>query len=210
MRILVISASLGTTAEKTITKQEGYVVDFVFYNDNNFPKRTASFTPRMNAKILKMLAWMTNPGYDYYLWMDSNFSISRNDVIKWFMNNIGDSDALFFKHPERSSINSEALFMRDRAKAGDSYLIGRIDGEPIVEQALRYIEAEGYNDSLLIAASSFFYKNTERMRAALKEWYFETCIGSIRDQLSLPYVLKEFDIDFKLMEENVFNLKYLK
>lgn len=210
MRVLVISASLGTEATKTIAEQDGHEVDFVFYNDNNFPKRTASFTPRMNAKIPKMLGWMLNPGYDAYLWMDNNFSITRSDTIQWFVSQLGENDTLFFKHPSRTEIMSEAKFMRHKVSEGDLYLKGRIEGENIIEQTIRYYANPNFNDDLLIAACAFMYRPTKYMQSILKEWYFETCIGSIRDQLSLPYVLKKNNCNFKLIPDNVFGLKYLK
>ena len=210
MRVLVISASLGMKTTKSIAKQEGHAVDFVFYNDDNFPNRNASFTPRMNSKILKMLGWMINPGYDFYLWIDNTFSITRNDTIQWFISKIGNSDALFFKHPSRSSIMSEAQFMHHKVAAGDKYLTGRIKGEPILAQAAKYCSKETYEDDLLIAACAFFYRPTKHMTSILREWYFETCIGSVRDQLSLPYVLQKNNCDFKLIPDNVFGLKYLR
>jgi len=210
MRVLIISAALGTKHTKQISGQINHDVDFIFYNDDNFPKRTSSFTPRMNAKILKMLGWMLNPGYDYYIWMDSNFSVSRNDAVSWFINSIGSHDALFFKHPQRSSILKEAQFMVSQVEKGDAYLAGRINGEPVLEQAEAYCKKDGYVDDLLIAASSFCYKATEGIKDMLRDWYFHTCVYSIRDQISLPYVLRKHKIDFKLIEENVFGLKYLK
>jgi TOD1/MUCI70, glycosyltransferase-like domain len=210
MRILVVSALIGTNKSKSISKQEGHDVEFIFYNNANFPIRTASFTPRMNSKIPKMLAWMLNPGYDYYIWMDSNFSMHRNDSVQWFIENIGHAHALFFNHPQRSSIMDEAKFMVSRAEQGDTYLTGRIDGEPVLDQAELYCAEDWFEDDLLIAASSFCYRPSKQMKEFLRDWYFHTCVFSIRDQISLPYLIKKHSIDFKLINENVFGLKYLK
>lgn len=210
MKVLVISAAMGSNREKKIAEQEAHDVDFVFYNDSNFPTRASSFTPRMNAKIFKMMAWMLHPGYDLYIWMDNYFNISRPDTAKWFVDNLGENDALFFKHPNRSSIISEAMFMVERVKKGDDYLEGRINGEPVLEQAKRYRNEDWFEDDFLIAASSFCYRGNKAMQSAMEDWYLQTCLFSVRDQISLPYILKKHGINFTLILENVFEIKYLK
>lgn len=212
MRVLVVSANMGRTVSNTVVKQKDFDVDFICYNDTNLPLRKSSFTPRMNAKIPKMLAWLINPGYDYYIWMDSYFNMNRDDSVAWFMKNIKGHDALFFQHKQRNTIVSEAKFMKDEYDKGNSYIQSRINGEPVCEQADNYVKS-GFVDNTLIVASSFCYsaelvKNKEYN--VMKEWYFQTCFWSIRDQVSLPYVLQLFNINYKLSEENVFGLKYLK
>lgn len=210
MKVLVISAAMGSNREKKIAEQEGHDVDFVFYNDINFPTRVSSFTPRMNAKIFKMMAWMLHPRYDLYIWMDNYFNINRNDTVKWFIDNLGENDALFFNHPSRSSIIGEAMFMVEKVAKGDTYLKGRINGEPVMEQAKRYREEEWFKDDLLIAASSFCYRGNRAMQLAMEDWYLQTCLFSVRDQISLPYIIKKHGINFTLINENVFSIKYLK
>lgn len=211
-KVLVISAALGSTQTKVIAKQKDFNVDFAFYNDDNFHKRSASFTPRMNAKLLKMLGWKYNPGYDYYIWMDSYFNMTRPDTVKWFIESMGDKDALFFKHPSRNSIIDEAKFMESKVAEGDTYLKNRIKGEPVLDQAKTYCAEDKFKDSFLIAASAFCYssKLVSHPYNVMEEWFFNVCTGSIRDQISLPYVLQKFGVNFKLIEENVFALKYLK
>ena len=212
-KVLVVSANLGRDGKNTVVKQTGAMVDFLFINKRNWPDRNASFTPRMNAKIPKMLAWKIKPGYDYYLWIDSYFNIHHSDTISWFLEQIGDHDILLFKHQQRSSIKDEARFMAEKRDAGDSYIIQRIKGEPVVNQAMFYSSDENFKDDLLIAASAFFYSSNliqNKDYNLLKEWYFETCFFSIRDQISLPYLLWKFKTDYKLLNEDVFSCKYLK
>ena len=209
MKVLVISAAIGSKSTKSISEQSGHDVDFVFYNDDNYQLRKLSFTPRMNAKTFKMLAWELHPGYDMYIWMDSYFSMNRNDAVDWFVEKIGRKEALFFNHPNRSSIMDEANYMESEAARGNQHLKNRVDGEPVLKQVGMYLR-KGYVDDLLIAASSFCYKPTDAVKMALKDWYLNVCLYSIRDQISLPYVLKQHKINFELINENVFELRYLK
>lgn len=213
MKVLVISAGFGIASHKEIAKQKNHFVDFVFFNDSNFPTRDASFTPRMNGKIPKMLAWLYYPGYDYYIWMDSYFKMSQEDSVAWFVSQMQGYDALFFKHPYRSSIMSEAEYMESEAEKGNTYLTPRLKGEPVLRQAKAYCADKDFKDELLIAACAFCYSGKiveDKGNNLMKEWYLQTCIGSVRDQISLPYVLSKFNVNYKLIEENVFGLKYLK
>jgi hypothetical protein len=213
MRVLVLSASIYGKKVSHMVKQEGVSADFIFYNESNLPTRTSSFTPRMTAKIPKMLGWLLHPGYDYYIWIDDRYSMSRPDAVAWFLENIQGHDALFFKHPERSSVLKEAEYMDYWSKHGREHYAVKIVGEPIVEQAKMYCSDHNFKDNLLIEAGVFCYsseivKNTEYN--VMKEWFFEVCTKSIRDQLSLPYVLQKFRINYKLLTPNARSVIYLR
>lgn len=213
MKVLVVSVNVGSTKSNIVAPQDGHDVSFICYNDSNFPGRRASFTPRMNAKIPKMLAWELNDGFDYYIWMDSYFNMNHPDSVDWFIKTIGNHDALFFKHPSRSSILDEAKFMIARMDAGDKYITGRINAEPIMDQVEKYLKDSTFSDNILIAASCFCYSSRlviNRRYNPMKEWFYQVCMGSIRDQLSLPYILHTFNVNYKTVCDNVFSLKYLK
>lgn len=212
MKILVSTANMGLKNKGVFVKQE-IPTDFKIHNNENFPKRTASFTNRMKGKIPKMLSWKLYDDYDYYIWIDAYYHMRYPHVTKWFINNIGNYDALFFKHPDRNTIFDEANYMIKLSKKGNKGLIERINGEPILEQIKKYKEDKNFNDNFLINASCFCYSSKlvkNKNYNMMKEWYFEVCTGSIRDQLSLPYVLQKFNVNFKLMKENTFKMNLLK
>lgn len=173
----------------------------------------ASFTPRMAGKIPKILGWELMPGYDYYLWIDDNYNIIRPDTVQWFIDNIGNHQALFFRHAERGSITSESQFMYGAMKKGSKHITPRINGEPILEQVNHYLQDNHFKDTFLINASTFFYsrKLVENMADnVMRSWFYEVCRWTIRDQLSLPYVLQKHCTDFALMDINPFKFDYLK
>lgn len=204
---------MGSVKSNIMVKQEGVIADFICYNDANFPPRTASFTPRMVSKIPKMLGWLLHPSYDYYIWIDSDMNMNRPDAVAWFIENINSHDVLFFKHPERSSIKDEIDFIKKQVNAGNEKLQKKVLNEPIEKQVEKYLYDDKFIDNVLIAAGAFCYsrdvvKNTEDN--FMKAWFFETCFWSIRDQLSLPYVIQKYRVNYKLIAENIYKHKYLK
>lgn len=212
-RVCVISANMGGTKRNIVVPQEGYSVDFMCYNDSNFLKRSSSFTPRMTSKIPKMLGWLLNPGYDYYIWMDARFNMRLPDSVDWFVRNMGTHDMLLFKHPWRSTIADEAIFIDEQVKNGHKILTDKTHGEDTLVQAERLCGESWFKDNFLIAAGAFCYSANvveNRDFNIMKEWFFQTCIGSIRDQISLPYCLQKLNTDYVVMDSDIYTLKYLR
>lgn len=204
---------MGSVKNNIVIPQSGHSVDFICYNDSNFLKRSSSFTLRMTSKIPKMLGWLLSPGYDNYIWMDSRFNMRLSDSVDWFIRNLGNHEILLFKHPWRGTIIDEAVFIDEQVKKGHKILVEKTRGEDTLLQAKKLCEESWFIDDLLIAAGAFCYSAKlveDKNYNVLKEWYFQTCIGSIRDQISLPYCLKKFNTDYIVIEKDVFKLKYLR
>jgi hypothetical protein len=212
MKILVTSANTSGIFSNTCVKQKGYDVDFICYNKNNFSIRQNGLHPRTVGKIPKMLSWELKENYDYYIWFDYSFNINREDTVEWFINQLGNADVAFFKHPHRNTVIDELNFCIDNMKIGNQYLLQRYDGERMVEQVDKYIK-DGFVDNILIAAGSFIYSNNlvkNREYNLMKEWFYHNCLYSVQDQLSLPYLLQKLNINFNIIEENILECKYLK
>jgi hypothetical protein len=211
MRILVTSARIGNICNKSIPTQQGHDVTFICLDSTNFAPRSKSMTARMVSKIPKMLAWDLYPGYDMYIWMDSNFNFTTNKFADWFVKRIGDKQALFFKHPHgRTTIKSEADFLINQQAKGDRYLIDRCFGEDIQNQIDTYLKDPNFVDNKLMACGIFAYKASvveNRQCNLMKEWYYNVCRWNIRDQVSLPYALSKFDISYELINDNIYDFE---
>lgn len=212
MRIAIVSANLGSIdSQKEHVKQslpEGDTVDFFLHDDRNTaPKMDIS--PRLQAKIYRMLAFDLHRGYDYYIWLDSCFQITSPDFVKWMIEKLGDKKAAFFKHYERDSILSEAKFVEESMLNGSAYLVKRYAGLPLLQQVDSYLQA-GYQDNVLLAAGCFIYKPTKNMCNCMTEWLYENFRWSSLDQLSLPYVLWKFKIDYNIIDEHILKLERLQ
>lgn len=174
------------------------------YDDASWDKPKKGFTDHP-----KMLAWQMYGGYDVYLWIDAPFSMKKETSLQWYLDQLGDKDAAFFKHPNRNSIEEEYEFMDTLMSKGDNYLLQRYEGESMGGQVSRYLDDDGYTDDRLFACTSFIYTKKiveNKEYNVMKEWFFHNCIWSVQDQLSLPYLLHKFNINYNTINEDVYKV----
>lgn len=210
MKVLVTTANFGGPTLRNYKEQDtAHEVSYISYNDDNFPRRDKAMHPRLKGKIPKMLAWELHPGYDYYIWLDSTFSIPRVDTIDWFVKQCKGANICLFKHSERNSIKQELAFMEKRMNEGYRFLREKYSGEPIREQVQSYV----YDDDILFECGAYIYSKklvTDKNYNIMKEWFYHNCIWSVQDQLSLPYLVKKFNVKFKIFDTDIYNSPYVK
>lgn len=189
-----------------------WTFDFFYFNEANFPLRSSAMTPRLQAKIPKMLGWDIVPQYDYYIWLDSSFRIRNPDCVRWFVEQCAGYDIAVFNHNKRNSIRSEMMYMQNKMRQGDQYLVERYGSEPFETQVERYLLDPDFNDSSLYAAGAFVYSKELVSRAdnALKEWFHQTVTGSIQDQLSFPWVLSKYRARVKVLPLPIFDNPFIE
>jgi hypothetical protein len=218
MMVCLLVANLGgidTDPRAGYVAQElppGWVFDFFYFDEANFPLRASAMAPRLQAKIPKMLGWDMVPTYDYYIWLDSAFRIRSPDCVRWFVEQCAGFDIALFSHNKRNSIGSEMAFMQRKMRKGDRYLIDRYGSEPFEAQVERYLRDPDFEDSALYAAGAFIYSKdlVSRPDNALKEWFHQTVVGSVQDQLSLPWVLSKFKARVKVLPLPMFDNPYIE
>lgn len=213
IKVLVTTASFGSDIHSTWVDQQSSKYDITLnrVSDETDSARSLAMHPRLRAKMPKMLSWEEHPGYDYYIWMDHCFSLNYNTAIEKMVDYCRDTDACFFRHSARSSVESEAQFVLRLLDEENQYVLDRYKGELIVEQLEHYKKDKGWNDNFLIECGTFiFSKNIVENRKynLMKEWFYHNCLWSIQDQLSLPYLLHKFKTKYKFFEKNVFSNDY--
>tara|TARA_R110000824_G_C15162020_1_gene671976 strand:+ start:125 stop:1537 length:1413 start_codon:yes stop_codon:yes gene_type:complete len=215
-KVLVTTASFGSPLRySTWVDQESSRYDITFnrVTDETETSRPLAMNPRLCAKMPKMLAWEDNPGYDYYIWMDSNQSLTDPTAIERMVDQCIDTDACFFKHSARSSVQQEVEFVLEQMVNGDQYILDRYEGEKMEEQLNHYLQHEDWNDNLLIECTVFIYSKDivqNREYNLMKEWFYHNCIWSVQDQISLPYLLNIFKTKYKIWNKNVWDNDYTK
>jgi hypothetical protein len=173
--------------------------DFFKYDDNNYPTRMNALHSRLQAKIPKMLMHELHPGYDYYIWLDGNFSLVDSSAISNFINSCTNKDACFFAHPYRATVGEEFGFMLDHTNS-NPYLIKRYLFEFFDDQYKEYCKAPGYLTEPLWACGSFIYSKSLLEKQdfnIMQQWFYHNCRYSVQDQLSLPYLM--------LLNKDVYN-----
>jgi len=211
IRVLHISANTNSyhvdhSNDNVVQQGDGFTYEFKYLDDVSFPPRINSLHPRLQSKIPKMLGHELFPGYDYYLWTDSNITLKSPDAIKHFLDL--DSDWVLFNHNRRTLLKEEFEFMIEYKNR--DYLEKYIN-EFIPEQYIEYKTSSDNFDSIpLYGNGCLMYKNTELNKKITREWYYHNARYSIQCQLSLPYVLNKYP-ELKISTiYNIIDNKYTK
>jgi len=149
---------------------------------------------RRTAKIFKVLPHLFLSEYEISVWIDAN-RLLRRDILTLVSESTNSHQIALFSHNKRSNIIEEA---KECIKRG-------LDEREIIETQIgRYAKRENieslglYNGSFLIRRHS-----NNVIIAVMNLWWEEIEHNSVRDQLSLPYVMSQFDLDPYLLSGDV-------
>lgn len=206
--VAVTSANLGSFDKKqNHVPQEYHDGDVAYHTwtDENFEPRKNSMTPRLQARIPKMMSWNMLPGHDFYLWVDSSCQLADKGSVKWFMDQLGSADFAFFRHNKRKTVGEEAEYLRKRLDMGCPYITPRYKGEHLDRQ-MAVIE----EDNPLFATTAFIYNDTKEARDALTLWWLHTSLYHSIDQLSLYKAVTDAGASYNVIDEDYLKCKYLE
>lgn len=214
MSTIVLQANLGNFDKPVGPVEQDITVSFHRFTDNNFPP-IEGFTPRLQYRVCKMFGWQMKPDFDYYIWLDGVLALGRSDSAQWLIDQLGDNDIAFFKHPKRDSIAEEVqhlddyLNRRKGTKRGQDYLIKRYKNG-LHKEALKVIsQAPQFVDDKLYASTAFIYRNTQDVQDFMTAWglyqyRYYTC-----DQVILPFLLWFHRLKVKVLDGTVDKSLYL-
>ncbi|WP_442587836.1 glycosyltransferase domain-containing protein [Pedobacter sp. AW31-3R] len=220
-RVRVTTASFGESQrqlaiESPLTYKD-YSIDTAFYNNFNTKSRENSLHTRLKGKIPKMMEWLSFPDYDYYIWVDSRFTLREGFLEAIFRFENEDADLFLFNHPDRSTIRDELEFMNLHMNDVNSplyfYLNIRYHGELINEQVELYLQDTSFYDHQLFSMGCFMYSKrivTNSDYNLMSDWYLHNSLYSIQDQLSFPYLLHKHQVKFKVYPDNLINNSFMK
>lgn len=213
MRIGILTANLGGFDEDIDSvKQnlpEGVEVVSHKWTDSNFLPMTCAMSPRFQYRIPKMFGWQMFPNCDIYIWLDGSMSLQNPDSVKWFLEQLGNNDMLFFHHPWRKNVKEEVEHIEEKLQSKSKYLTSRYENGLHMECYKEIMTDEEFQDNKLFASTMFVYKNIEKVREMLMDWWFLQSRYYSCDQISLPYVLWSKEIKVKTIKEDVFKSEYL-
>lgn len=212
MKIAILSANLGNF-DKPIdpvpqVTAHSHEVAFHCFTDADFPP-VAGLTPRLQYRIPKLFGWEMFPGYDVYVWLDASCTFERPDCLQWFLEHLADNDMAVFKHPSRRNIRQEAAHIEDKLSQGHKYMVPRYGGGLHKEQLAAIMADKSFHDDELYASTAFVYRDTPRVREAMKTWWFHQSRYFTCDQLAQTYALKKHALKLKVIDENLFKIGYL-
>jgi hypothetical protein len=213
MQIAVISANMEGFDRPVEYAAQSVDYDSYLFTNENFPLRFCAMTPRLQARIPKMFGWQMAPGYDFYIWVDCSYSLLHQDSVKWLIEQCTGFDVVVFRHPRRTTIQQEADYIKWRLAKNCTYIVPRYQNELIDEQMAEIKKDEEFVDENLYQSSTLVYKNNDKVKDMMKEWWYHTSRFHIVDQLALPYVLYKSDCTVRAisvpMKTDVIRTPYL-
>lgn len=210
MKIAMITANLGGFDKTVPHVSQSIEYDYFLFTDENFPPRFKAMMPRLQAKIPKFFGWQMAPGYDYYFWIDGNFTLTNPDSLKYFFDNCHDYDIVVLKHPRRNTVKWEARYLQRGLKQQSKYLVGRYENELLDGQMAEINADKDFIDDLLVIGGVFMYRNTPDVRKMLKEWWYYVSRYLIMDQCSFSYVLKKSGLRINVLPDMYDDCPYLR
>lgn len=215
MKLLIYSANIDNYDHKqeNVEQDVPYGIDLVeyhCYDDSNTPRRFNSMTPRLQARLCKMMTWQFKPDYDYYLWVDSSCRLPKEDSAAWFMDQLGDSDIAVFRHNKRQTVQEEADYLKARLideKEGrkQNYVLSRYENEDIDGQ-MAVVDPTAQ----LFASTALIYRNNQVTRDLMTVWWLNTSMFHSIDQLSLPHAITHTGAEVSVIDEDYLKCSYLE
>lgn len=136
--------------------------------------------PVMNAKIYKVLPHLFLDT-DYSIWIDGSVTLKVEPEVLIAL--LEEKEIGVFTHPDRTNILEEA-------DVCINWELG--DPEIINKQLDRYRKRQfDLDNSGLGACYIVVRKHTPEINTLNEKWWAEICRGSVRDQISFPYVYKD-------------------
>jgi hypothetical protein len=127
-----------------------------------------------------MMPHVVLPDYDYWIWMDGNQQLAE-DPWKLVAEYLEDGvNIASYKHPDRECVFQEL----------DACLKMRKDDPTIMQYQIDRYKDEGYPaKNGLTETTVVLRRNCDETQNLDEAWWHEIQRGSLRDQLSLDYVL---------------------
>lgn len=172
--------------------------DFILFSDNpctadgwvQLPFEPFQHDPRRNAKFCKILPHELLFSYEISIWVDGNFQLfpALSDLFQIFLR--ADEVLMLFRHRRRNCIYDEAK---------ECLRWGKDAPDVINDQMMEY-KRLGHPEGWGLFMGGFLMRKHHSSMCinVMKDWWKEVDTHSVRDQLSLPVVLRQHAI--KIMD----------
>jgi len=208
LKIAVLTANLGGFDNTVLPVDQSVPYDYHIFDDDNFPP-IAGLTPRLQYRLPKLFGWEMYPGYDIYIWLDGSMSLQRKDSVEWMLRQLSDKDAAFFKHPDRSTVKEEVDYIEKKLQEGNRYITSRYKNGLHKENYKEMSKHKAWKDDTLLASTSFIYRNNNAVQSVLRAWWFYQSRYFSCDQIPLPFVIKQYELNIKVIQDNIFKNPYV-
>lgn len=151
----------------------------------DLPPRLAAKLPRARPDLFS-----TNSAS---CWMDANVRDSSGYLSNLVRTTLVGAELAIFRHPKRKSVAEEIAFLKKFSKFRPL---------PLDEQVERY-KSRGFTDDRgLFYTGVIARRHSERMANFGNAWLVEVAYGSVRDQVSFPYILTTTSLTVAVLGED--------
>lgn len=215
-KVAILTANLGGFDKVEIPKlSQSHDYNYHCFDDNDFPP-IEGLSSRFQYRIPKLFGFEMHPGFDKYIWIDGSMSLQHEDSVQWFLDQLGDADLAFFKHPWRNTIKEEVDHIEEHLRKGKEYITSRYKNGLHKEEYKMFLE-DKLPDNCLFASTAFIYKNNAAARTFLRSWWYLQSRYYSCDQIALTHAIVgnlisapiEFKAKIKTIEEDVFKIPYI-
>ncbi len=203
-KITIYTTIFGDYTPLKPTVPQNVNVDWICITDNKLIKNpgwqvrqvqrpSRTLHPRYRAKWWKLHPWEVADGITIFI--DGSIQVKSDMFAEHCIRNLQSDDLLLYKHMYRGNIQEEVT---------ESMNLKKYKGAPLAEQVNSYLKA-GYQDNCLYAGGIMVRRDTEQMRAIMRDWWAENIAWTYQDQLSLPVVLSRHNYKPKVFKEDIIN-----
>ena len=177
--------------------------DYICYTDQRFNNKTIwdiRTIPKGDVRKARELKILTPLEHDLTIWIDGSMKVNCN--LDQFISEYSQGDLTIMKHPHRKCIYEEA----------EACIRLRKDNPIVInDQMKRYKEGGLVKNTGLAATGVIIRKNTSLINKLMLNWWEEVKIGSIRDQLSFNYIVKNpYYMPFSILKKEFLLNKHYK
>jgi hypothetical protein len=128
------------------------------------------------------------------------------------MDQLGDNDIAFFKHPNRNTIKEEVEHIELKLKQNSKYIVPRYKNG-LHREMYEWTKNCGYRDDKLFASTAFIYRNNEKVQGYLTQWWtWQSRYYSV-DQIAQTFCVwlseQKDGLKVKTITEDLFRSPYL-
>lgn len=197
--VAIMSCNIGGLDEIYPPAKQTHAFDFYYYTENNLPFPLPEMNNRLKGKYFKTQAHKFLD-HDIFIWMDGSVEIYSETFVQMAIDNLQDEETLIRKHTQRENVYEELLYIINKMKEGDRYLLKRYARQPFVQE-FKYYKENGLPKSYpLFNCSCFARINNKRVNTIFDEWWDMILRFSNFDQSQFSYVAWRNKLKIKMMD----------
>jgi hypothetical protein len=153
-------------------------------------------TARLKARYVKVMAHRMFPDAEWAIWFDASVRFKTGRLTELIRASAGAPMAIH-KHSMRSCVYDEAVVCKH----------SRLDDPERIDSQIARYRRDGYPARAGLWENGLIVRKLTdaRVRAVNEAWWQEIVQGSVRDQLSLPVVLRQLNIDVRPLADTVYD-----